>query len=539
MAPSATEATARVVSAHAWRPLAGARDPDALLARLASPRSPGAPGGGPPGAPGTWLLESTARDERRGRFTLLGADPYLVLSADARAHRVALDVRRDARPDLAPGRRSLRAEALATARALLPPPPPDDVRVPFPFVGGAVGVLGYELAEQLAPLAPLRLPARAPDDPPDLTLLYVDWLVALEAATGRAWVSALGFGRTAAEARGRAHALAERQAAVLAPPPGRLRRTPPPGRRGWTPQPASFPVALPAVDGPAPSAHHAAAYEAAVAFLLERIGRGDLYQACLTDRTDRDFRGDPWDLYRALRDVNPAPFAAFLALPHTTVVSSSPERFLRVDLDGRVESRPIKGTRPRGATPRADAEAARALRTSAKDRAENLMIVDLVRNDLGRVCEVGSVRVPELFAVEAYASVFQLVSTIEGGLAPGCDALDAVEAAFPPGSMTGAPKRAAMQLLAGLEPRRRGVYSGALGWFDLRGSADLSVVIRTLLVVGDQVRLHAGGGIVADSDPRDEYAERWDKLRALEAALARVSRRPPADDAAGAGRSGS
>jgi anthranilate/para-aminobenzoate synthase component I len=207
------------------------------------------------------------------------------------------------------------------------------------------------------------------------------------------------------------------------------------------------------------------------------------------------------------------------------VVGSSPERFLRVTPDGWVESRPIKGTRPRRADAAADRREGKALAASAKDRAENLMIVDLVRNDLGRVCETGSVHVPELFAVEPYASVFQLVSTVRGRLARGRSALDAVRAAFPPGSMTGAPKLAAMELLARLEPVRRGLYSGALGYLDLRGGADLSVTIRSVILRAGRAFVHTGGGIVADSEPGAEWAEAEDKARALLGALAATSTR--------------
>jgi anthranilate/para-aminobenzoate synthase component I len=234
---------------------------------------------------------------------------------------------------------------------------------------------------------------------------------------------------------------------------------------------------------------------------------------------ERDFRGDPWLLYRALRRINPAPFACYLELPGVVVVGSSPERFLRVGADRRVESRPIKGTRPRGRQAAEDAANRAALERSAKDRAENLMIVDLVRNDLGRVCETGSVAVPELMALEEYASVFQMVSTVTGRLREDCDALDLVRATFPPGSMTGAPKIAAMRLLGRLEPVRRGVYSGAIGYLDVRGGADLSVVIRTLLLRGGRAYLHTGGAVVADSDPRDEWRETLDKARPLLAAL--------------------
>jgi aminodeoxychorismate synthase component I len=251
----------------------------------------------------------------------------------------------------------------------------------------------------------------------------------------------------------------------------------------------------------------------------EEIAAGNVYQACLTGRASRPFAGDPWRLYCRLQRSNPAPFACFLELPEAAVVSSSPERFLCVDRDGSIESRPIKGTAARGSDPQGDAARRRALAGSAKDRAENLMIVDLVRNDLSRVCETGSVHVPELMAIEAYASVFQMVSTVRGRLAPDRDALDAVHAAFPPGSMTGAPKIAAMALLDRLEPVRRAFYSGAIGYLDAFGGADLSVVIRTALVADGRAWLHAGGGVVADSDPAAELREAFDKLGPLLAAL--------------------
>ena len=205
-------------------------------------------------------------------------------------------------------------------------------------------------------------------------------------------------------------------------------------------------------------------------------------------------------------------------------MSSSPERFLRVGEDGWVESRPIKGTRPRGRDAGSDERLRAELAGSEKDLAENVMIVDLVRNDLGRVCEIGSVHVPELRVIERYATVFQMVSTIRGRLRPEYDALDAFAASFPPGSMTGAPKIAAMSLLARLEPCRRGFYSGALGWLDARGGADLSVLIRAAILREGRAFVHVGGGVVADSDPHGEWRESMDKARALLAALALAGR---------------
>jgi aminodeoxychorismate synthase component I len=267
------------------------------------------------------------------------------------------------------------------------------------------------------------------------------------------------------------------------------------------------------------------AYAGAVETCRRHIHRGDAFEICLTHRLEAPFRGDMWRLYGALREISPAPFAAYLDLPGAQVLSSSPERFLRLSADGLAESRPIKGTRPRGATPEEDAALHDELERSVKDRAENMMIVDLVRNDLGRVCEIGSVEVAELMAVERYATLFQMVSTVRGRLEPGRDALDLVRAAFPGGSMTGAPKIEAMKIIDRLEPVKRGIYSGSIGYLDVSGAADLNIVIRTLVVKGGRCYLNVGGAIVADSDPFGEYDETMDKAYALRLALAAATRR--------------
>ncbi|HKK50903.1 MAG TPA: aminodeoxychorismate synthase component I, partial [Myxococcota bacterium] len=258
----------------------------------------------------------------------------------------------------------------------------------------------------------------------------------------------------------------------------------------------------------------ASGYAKAVDTILEEIAAGNVYQANFSQRLSMPSSEDPWRLYRALRARNPAPFGAYLTLPDAAILSSSPERFLRMDASRNVESRPIKGTRPRGRDALEDARLAAELAGSEKDRAENLMIVDLMRNDLGRVCAPGSIAVPELMTIETYAAVFQMVSTVTARLSPGRDALDLVSATFPPGSMTGAPKRAAVELLDRLEEVRRGVYAGALGYLDVRGGLDLSVVIRTFVQRRGRAHLHVGGGIVADSSPEAEYRESLDKARA-------------------------
>jgi len=253
--------------------------------------------------------------------------------------------------------------------------------------------------------------------------------------------------------------------------------------------------------------------------VIEYVYAGDIFQANVSQRLQAPLAGSALELYHRMRRHNPAPFAAYLDFGDLVIASSSPERFLRVDGARRVETRPIKGTRPRGLGPEHDAALALALAESAKDQAENVMIVDLLRNDLSRVCRPGTVRVPELFALEQYQTVHHLVSTVVGELAPEHDPVDLLRAAFPGGSITGAPKVRAMQIIAELEPTQRGVYCGAIGYVSLTGALDTSIVIRTYLVLGRDVYFQVGGGIVADSDPEQEYRETLDKAGGLIAAL--------------------
>lgn len=478
-------------------------DAPALVARL---RDEGLP----------WWLDSAMQAGRLGRFSFLGADPYLVLRA--RGREAELEIRRPVRPDLDPGATRRVADPFELVRSLLAPVRSMPTRgvPPVPFVGGAVGYFGYELG---ACVESLDLRAREDGGPPDLALLFVDRLVAIDHARGRAWAIGTGFGRDereALECAARAREDVE-SLAGSAPAAGEV---------------ASVSVGAPSRLGAEPPGLEtffgAGSYAAAVDEIRGEIAAGNVYQANLTQRMDlRLEKADPLTLYRDLRALNPAPFAAYLELPEVAVLSSSPERFLRLDPERAVESRPIKGTRPRGGTLEDDHRLRAELLASEKDRAENLMIADLVRNDLGRVCALGSVDVPELMSVESYATVFQMVSAVTGVLREDCDVVDLVRASFPPGSMTGAPKLAAIRLIDRLEPVRRGIYSGALGYLDARGGCDLSVVIRTLVLEAHAAHLHVGGGIVADSVPHDEYLESLDKARALLAVLARVATSAP------------
>ena len=495
-----------VVSALHARELSQLPDPLGLLATL---RGQGYP----------WLLDSAMQDARLGRFSFVGADPYLVLRSWG--SEAELDCRRPVRPGLATGRQECIADPFELVRSLLPPPPSGCEGVSLPFVGGAVGYFGYEMASRIEQIS---LAARDDLGLPDLVFLFVDRLVAVDLLEERAFALGLGFARDARQARENARIACEAMARAAASAPTAV------DRAGTVSRPA-----LPEV-GPLPGLEGffgEESYAHAVRETLAEIGAGNVYQANLTQRMDLPLPGaDSLAVYRVLRDLNPAPFAAFLELPEAAILSSSPERFLKLDPMGGVESRPIKGTRPRGATPEDDRRLESALRSSEKDRAENLMIVDLVRNDLGRVCEVGSVEVSDLMAIEPYATVFQMVSTVRGCLASGRDAIDLVRASFPPGSMTGAPKLAAMKLIDRLEPVRRGIYSGGLGYLDARGGLELAVVIRTLILARERAHLHVGAGIVADSDPVAEYRETLDKAQALLAALGLFARPVPAADAA-------
>ncbi|MEM7412599.1 MAG: aminodeoxychorismate synthase component I [Myxococcota bacterium] len=469
-------------TAHVAVPLPVPVDPAEALERLRGLRCP-------------WLLESALENDDTGRFSFVGADPYAMLQH--RDGENAWLCHRAVYPGLRTGRTRVPGPTLDALRSVLPSAPPD--APPYPFCGGAVGYFGYELAEQLdvhrvQTIDDLALP--------EAQWLFVDALVVFDHRQGTAEISALGFGDERDPAERRAREAAARLARQLEAPTSQ--------RRAY---------AFGSSAGGRHSALDLSRYHKAFHEVGDAIAAGELYQACLTYRIDRPFHGDPWDFYRTLREGDPAPFAAYLELPGVTVAGNSPERFLRVDDEGRIESRPIKGTAPRGATPEEDTALGEGLLESEKDRAENVMIVDLVRNDLGRVCEVGSVRVPHLFSIEPYGSVFQMVSTVTGQLRMECDALHAVAAAFPPGSMTGAPKLAAMQLLDRLEDVRRGIYSGAIGYLDPRGHTDLSVVIRTAFFREGRAYLHTGGGLVADSSAEQEYAETRDKLRSLLAAL--------------------
>jgi para-aminobenzoate synthetase component 1 len=428
--------------------------------------------------PGLVLFES-ARPGRNARWTYLTADPVAVLEAPSEGS----DAFANARRLLA------RLTSLRVAEAGYPP-----------FLGGLAGFLGYDLGRRFE-----RLPsiARVDQELPVMRLALHDWVVAWDRETGRAWLG----GRAVDERIG---ALDRRLDEVRE----RLAARPPGGRDGGGQD------ARTATELELRSGLDRAAYEAGVEVVRQSIADGDIYQANLTRRLETPFRGDPWPLYRRLRTGDPSLFAAFLDLGQSpltgaprAIASASPEPFMSVTPDGFVATNPIKGTRPRGRDRDDDRRLACELLASEKDRAENVMIVDVLRNDLGRVCRPGSVRVPRLCRLERTAAVQHLVSTVTGQLARGRDAFDLLAASFPGGSITGAPKIRAMELLESLEPVRRGPYTGIAGWIGPDGAMGSSILIRTFVADGERLSLHVGGGITWRSDPAAEWDETVAKAR--------------------------
>ena len=461
------------------------------------------------------LLDSAARGGALGRYSFLAADPTVVVRSKGRVTE-CLTLHDGAC-------RRLDVDALTAVRDLMAPHQTSPIPGLPPFQCGAAGYIGYDWGATLE-----RLPAPRHDDLdiPDVVLGIFDCVIAWDHTADRAWIMSSGFPELGAAGRRRAadrlanvrQALAEPRSHLVAEIQGAL----PPRQVSRTPAAPSFP--MPDVDGAEKiglcSSFTHTAYREAVSRVRDYILAGDIFQANISQRLEAPLVDPPWHLYRRLRTLNPAAFAAYLDFDGIIVASASPERFLKLDDKRRVETRPIKGTRPRGVGPEHDFALGIALTESTKDRAENLMIVDLLRNDLSRVCAPGSVRVPELFGLEHHATVHHLVSTVTGELAGDSDMFGLLRATFPGGSITGAPKIRAMEIIAEIEPSRRGVYCGAIGYLSSTGTLDTSIVIRTYLALRNRVYFSVGGGIVADSDPEDEYRETLHKARALIATLA-------------------
>jgi para-aminobenzoate synthetase len=387
-------------------------------------------------------------------------------------------------------------------------PPEDPARG---LIGGFVGYLGYECKADCGASNTHK------SDVPDAVQMFANRVIAVDHTQGLTHVMALCVG----EETGAQEWLDQAERAVhdaLTAPPAELFET------STNVDPPTQPVIFRPGRG-------REQYLADIARAQSALGAGESYEVCLTDQIHTDAAPDPWELYRGLRRSNPAPFAAYLKLGEVAIVSSSPERFLSVDRDRRVMARPIKGTAPRSADPVEDEATRKELAEDEKTFAEHLMIVDLLRNDLGRVCEVDSVRVPELMVIEQYATVHQMISNVVGTLEPGRSPIDCVRACFPGGSMTGAPKLRTMEIIDDIEREARGVYSGAIGYFGADGVVDLSIVIRTIVMrMGGSANtrgaktttIGAGGAIVMQSDPAEEFDEILLKARAPMMAIARA-----------------
>jgi len=416
-------------------------------------------------APGAVLLDAGRPAAQRGRYDLISAWPLAALAPtpDETANAFLQRLRQS-------------LSELGEAES-----PREN---PLPFVGGLIGYLSYDFGRRLE-----QLPAQAVDDLDlaDARFGVYAWALITDHQLQRSQL--MFHPRLAASERQRLSTLFSSPQQATAQPFHLLERF----RSNIT----------------------EAEYQRGFARIQAYIQAGDCYQVNFAQRFRARYEGSPWTAYQALRAACPTPFSGYQALPDGgAIISLSPERFLRVS-DGQVETRPIKGTRPRHADPQQDQAQAEALLDSRKDRAENLMIVDLLRNDLGRSCRLGSVRVPELFALESYPNVHHLVSAVTGELAPGKDALDLISGSFPGGSITGAPKIRAMQIIDELEPSRRALYCGSLLYLDVRGEMDSSIAIRSLLAKDGQISCWGGGGIVADSNAEAEYQESITKVEVL------------------------
>lgn len=453
--------------------------------------------------PFSFFLDSGMDPQRLGRYSFLGSDPFLIMRS--RGSDITL-----IRPE---GETSVTGNPFDVLGELLREYRLDGNPGALPFAGGAVGYLSYDLGHFIE-----KLPSSAVDDLqlPECYLAFYDAVAIFDHLEGRAYIASTGLPEKGKSWQTRAQSRLDEMKKTVVQAPRLENKMPRLCQTGalYSGQPVGKRVNL-------HSNFTHERYLEAVQKVRDYIIAGDIFQVNISQRFEADMPLSPYELYRRLRKINPAPFAGYLNFDGLTVVSASPERFLLVRGD-RVETRPIKGTRPRGKDPAGDEALARELVNSFKDKAEHVMIVDLERNDIGRVCRFGTVRVSELMALEKYATVFHLTSTVEGRLRPGKNAIDLLKATFPGGSISGAPKVRAMEIIDELEPTRRSVYTGSIGYFSFDGGLDLNIVIRTILIKGDKAYFQVGGAVVYDSDPEAEYIETLDKARALIQALSMV-----------------
>jgi anthranilate synthase component 1 len=439
-----------------------------------------------------FMLESVTGGEQLARYTFIGADVRETFVLRGHSLETICKGERST-AEIPAGEDALDALRRLLARHTCPPNP----ALPR-FAGGLAGYLGYDLVRFFEPSVPAE-----PHTLPDAIFLHADTLVAFDHAFGR--LVLIANAPTAAEANARLDQLQQNLAAPLPNPSTSLRASP----QSQTLH-ANF---------------TRAGYTAAVRQAQQHIAAGDIFQVVPSQRLYRETEADSFQIYRALRRLNPSPYMFYFDFADTLgdesfrLIGASPEVHVRLE-NGTAALRPIAGTRPRGGAPPEDASLERELLADPKERAEHLMLIDLARNDLGRVCEYGSVRVPESFVVERYSHVMHIVSHTEGRLRPGLDAFDLLRATFPAGTVSGAPKIRAMQIIRQLEPEPRGPYAGAVGYFGYDGNADTCIALRTIVMRGRTVSIQAGAGIVADSDPDAEYEETLNKAKALAVAVA-------------------
>ena len=458
------------------------------------------------------LLESVRVNERIGRYSFVTADPYLVF----RSRGETVDLHWTAAPKGKYGTRaSLQRKPLLKLRDLMENYRTERVEGLPPFTGGAVGYFSYDFVRQFE-----KVPRRAGDDLgiPDACFLFVDLVVAFDHLEEKAWVlvnpgareQEMGFRRPEPGDWGRLYDEASARLVMLF---GMLRSGPPAAASPAVRRRGSDVRLAPGMDRER--------FEGMVRRCREYIAAGDIYQANLSQRFSAEIgRIDPLPLYAALREINPSPFAAYAEFGDVTLVSSSPERLVR--LGGRTaDTRPIAGTRRRGKDAGETRELRDELLANEKERAEHIMLLDLERNDLGKVCDYGSVRVDELMVVEDYSHVIHIVSNVRGELAPGRDGFDLIRAVFPGGTITGVPKVRCMEIIDELEPVARGLYTGSLGYLANTGDLDLNIIIRTFVIKDGTAHVQVGAGIVADSDPGREYEETLQKAAALFRAVER------------------
>lgn len=432
--------------------------------------------------PYSFFLDSAVDRKKLGRYSFIGYNPFLIF----KSKNSKIDICKDGNTTTFYGDPLEKLREILSFYKM-------DYQTELPFIGGAVGYLGYDLCHHIE-----NLPRRAIDDVeiPDCYFGVYDGIIIIDHLKDEVYIAALGIKSPEEE--------------IIQDIRNRIKSG---EEKGITSQVTikKKPINL-------KSNFKIEDYIKTVNKIKDYIKSGDVYQVNMTQRYECDLEITPFELYKKLRGINPAPFASYIDIGEVQIVSSSPERFIRIK-NRIIETRPIKGTRPRGKTPEEDVKNREELLSSEKDKAELLMIVDLERNDLGRVSQTGTVKVTELFCLEEYATVYHLVSTVVGKLKDGYDVIDCIKATFPGGSITGAPKIRSMEIIDELEPTQRNIYTGSIGYIGFNGNTDLNIVIRTIVCKNAKAYFQVGGGIVWDSDAELEYEETLHKAKALIRAL--------------------